>query len=54
MYEFGTRRLWMCVPGAIRSTLRVAPRFGHGENAGTLSSSGVGVPTESEAPTART
>ena len=44
----------MWVPGAIRSTLRVAPRFGHGENAGTLSSTCVSVPFESDAPTAMT
>jgi hypothetical protein len=35
------------------STPRVAPRFGHGEKAGTVSSESVSVPFGSEDPTAR-
>ena len=52
MKPFGTRKPCMCAPAVTRSTPRVAPRFGHGENDGTWSSDGVSVPFVSMLPTA--
>ena len=54
MNELGTRKPCRCIPGATMSTPRVAPRFGHGENAGTVSSTSVSVPFGSDEPTATT
>src|SRR5881275_1915547 len=54
MEELGTRKPCRCIPGATMSTPRVAPRFGHGEKAGRVSSASVSVPFESDEPTATT
>ena len=55
MQEFGTRSPWRCAPGATRSGARqLAAARAPAEKAATVSSPSVGVPIESEAPTAMT